>query len=588
MCVTWLWWINWHVVVVPTNPSYRQSLFLRNPQRHHSFLGKKSPGAKEQGEASFPSSLEGQREPKRPQGQDGEKPLTSKQPQPPLLSPSSSTHQTIDITREPTGGIDTDKQTTFEKEDNKNAMQPTTNTTTSATSTNDNDAYVFHIVFSSGCNALQDWQSYAFLYQVWKSGFTGNVTRVASCESKEAAQTLQRHFETHIQQHMSNRFQLHITPDYSHLASDRHAYNFFNKPHGIHHWMTEGLHFPQQASQYQRTIIVLMDPDQFLLRPFEQDMTHGRELWTSESTGYRTIQKGQPMAALYGFGGSFVDRLNVTELLTVPGIRERSSTSGLRTVTASLLARHYAVGPPYVVQAYDMYEIVTAWSQLVVPIYHQEMRGQSPSNNDAAFLAEMHAYSMAAAHLNLPHQVSKSFMISDPESGSEEAWTEWIDKTPRDDKGDKDKNESNDETNICSLNYRYMPHVYHYCQRVYIGPYFFSKYQVPKSPPDDDILACSHPLYQEAPANVMDLYNSSITLDGQWHNLSQRQRRRMAFGVCQILPRLNAAVAFYKQHHCSPASAANYSKVFIHETHEAKAKRLRLLKQEKEQAQRPR
>ena len=458
--------------------------------------------------------------------------------------------------------------------------QHTVRTATSATSNNDDEAYVFHIVFSSGCNALQDWQSYAFLYQVWKSGFTGNVTRVASCQSDEAAQTLQRHFETHIQQHMSNRFQLHITPDYSHLVSDRHAYNFFNKPHGIHHWMTEGLHFPQQASQYQRTIIVLMDPDQFLLRPFEQDMTHGRELWTSESTGYRTIQKGQPMAALYGFGGDYINHLNVTELLTVPGIREGASTSGLRNVTASLLARHYAVGPPYVVQADDMYEIVTSWSQLVVPIYQQEMRGQSPSNQNAAFLAEMHAYSLAAAHLNLPHQVSKSFMISDPESGREEAWAEWIDKTPRDEmegKGDNDENDSNDATNICSLNYRYMPHAYHYCQRVYIGPYFFSKYQVPKSPPDDDILACSHPLYQEAPANVMDLYNSSVTLDGQWHNLSQRQRRRMAFGVCQILPRLNAAVAFYKQHHCSPASAANYSKVFIHESHDVKAKRLRFL-----------
>ena len=43
-----------------------------------------------------------------------------------------------------------------------------------------NNGYVFHIVFSTGCNAFQDWQSYAFFYHVMASGFTGNVSRTNS------------------------------------------------------------------------------------------------------------------------------------------------------------------------------------------------------------------------------------------------------------------------------------------------------------------------------------------------------------------------------------------------------------------------
>ena len=420
-----------------------------------------------------------------------------------------------------------------------------------------NDGYVFHIVFSSGCNALQDWQSYSFFYQVMASGFTGNVTRVASCETDEAAESLQKLHIEQIFRPMSNKFRLHTTPDYSHMVQPK--YNFFNKPFGIQHWMTHGLKFPQYSSEYEKTIFVLMDPDQFLLRPFKRDMSTDPEIW-SDANGFRIVGKGQPMAAKYGFGGQFFSRFNISELLALPGIRETASTSGLLKMTMKEMDKEYNIGAPYVVQASDFWNIVNAWVAFVVPVYEEEkQRG--------TFMAEMHAYCFAAAHFNLRHETSLSFMISDPENGSLEAWSNWIDKSP-----EVSSTDSLD-TDLCSMDYHWMPHTYHYCHRLFIGPYFFSKYQVPKTPPNDDFMACQHPLYQEPPHNVMDLYSSSITLDGVNRSLSRRDRRRMAFGVCQVLPRLNAASAFYKKHHCSP-SVANFSKVFVHETHENKKLRL--------------
>ena len=424
----------------------------------------------------------------------------------------------------------------------------------------DDDGFVFHIVFSSGCNALQDWQSYMFFYHIMASGFTGNVTRVASCETDEQAAALRKSHNEQISSLMSPKFLLHTTPDYTHMAPGE-KYNFFNKPFGVRHWMEHGLDFANQEMKFAKTIVVLMDPDQFLMRPFRRDMTNEAGLWHGKDSGYRIVDQGQPMAALYGFGGSWIRKLNVTELLELPALQNMpphvNEQSRLRTLTPQEVGQSYAVGPPYVVQASDMWKIVRTWADLVVPI-HQQMAG-------GTFLAEMFAYCMAAAHWNLPHQISRSFMISDPEVAAAEAWVDWIDVKQKDVSDDKD---------ICSLDFSPMPHVFHFCQRFYIGPYFFSKYQIPKTPPDDVFLSCEHALFQEPPLNVMDLYTTAITLDGEHHTLPDTAtRRRMAFGVCQLIPRLNAAATFYKQHHCD-ASVANYSKVFVHETHEAKKQRL--------------
>ena len=445
---------------------------------------------------------------------------------------------------------------------------------------NDKDGdFVFHIVFSSGCNALQDWQSYMFFHQIMASGFMGNVTRVASCDTIEQANKVRQLHQEQIQSIMSDNFRLHITPSYAHVVPNV-TYSFFNKPFGIRRWMRRELNFPQQLPDYERTIFVLMDPDQFLIRQFHQDMRNEPELWTDTKL-HQVVDQGKPMAARYALGGRWVQLIDKTQLLALSPIQDGGG-SGLHDLTPELAIKYYAVGPPYVVQANDMWKIVCTWADFVRPI-HNQLIGDN-------FLAEMFAYSAAAAHLNLPHQVVGSFMVSNPEIDSE-GWPS-IDTVPNQQVVMKERTnhvgalEVKDGTdtyedhtiktnnNICSLDFAPVPHVIHFCQRYYLGPFFLYKHDIPRRLPDDMFLSCEHPLFQEPPLNVMELYNWGRTLDGKHVALTEPQRRRMAFVLCQLLPRMNAAATFYKQHHCSAPGAANYDKVFVFETYEAKRERL--------------
>jgi len=425
----------------------------------------------------------------------------------------------------------------------------------SASKTDDrNNGYTFHIVVSSGCNSLQDWQSYMFFYNIKISGFKGDVTRVASCETKEAANLLKTLHKEQIAI-MSPNFHLHTTPDYANLVKPK--YNFFNKPFGIRHWMEHGLGLPANLPKYEKTIIVIMDPDQALLRPFVQDMTDEPEVW-SDPNGYKVVKRGQPMAAKYEYGGTWINKINVDQLLQVNATIKRvsRSESGLNTWTPQLMTDHFTIGAPYVAVMADMFEIVVTWAEFVVPI-HAQM-------GDGTFMAEMYGYDAAAAHLNLPHQMSNSFMISNTAGdSSSEAWRQWVDGRSSED--------------VCSMDMNPVPHTLHFCQRYYIGEYFFSKYKLPTEPPNDIFLSCQHPLLKEPPKNVADIYNSSQSLDGTPYKLSPRDRIRMAFVICQMFPRLNGAATFYKDHHCKDDSAnpGNYSKVFVFEQNAVKDKRLK-------------
>jgi peptidyl serine alpha-galactosyltransferase len=433
----------------------------------------------------------------------------------------------------------------------------------------------FHFVFSTGCSIFQDWQSYVFFYHVLASRQdNAHVTRIASgCKDDEAA-ILRKQHEDEIASTMSRNFFLHLTPDYSKIVPGDN-YKFFNKPFGLRHWMETALGYhpnsPSEKNENDDMVIVIFDPDQFLIRPFVQDFTNEPELWTKRlrtntTTGAessRQVERGRPMGARYAFGGNWIHQVKISEILN-----STTAPSPVRNWTVDYVDDYFSVGPPYMAVSSDMYRLVQTWSDFVVPIYHQ---------TDKGFMAEMYAYSTAAVHLNLPHTTSRSFMISDPTSGIwNEGW-EWFDHLT--------------STEVCSARGRdiaLLPHVLHYCQRYFLGPYFFSKYQLPKGSRDNQFLSCSHGLFHEPPPNVGDLYNSSVTLDWTFNELNPTLRLRMAFLLCQILPRLNDAATFYKDHHCLSSSSsaaagaavaagkddistvANYSKTFFFSKHPKK------------------
>ena len=80
--------------------------------------------------------------------------------------------------------------------------------------------------------------------------------------------------------------------------------------------------------------------------------------------------------------------------------------------------------------------------------------------------------------------------------------------------------------------------------------------------------------------NVAELYSSALTPNGKTNQLNEKDRIRMAFSVCVMLPRMNAAATFFKDHHCQdPSNPANYSKVYVFETHDVKRARLKRLRE---------
>lgn len=431
-------------------------------------------------------------------------------------------------------------------------------------------------------------QSYVLFHQLWKSGQEGDVTRVASgCADAAAEDHLRTAFAAQNQSLMrigadgttprttNSLFYLHITPDYSKTVIPGTDYKFFNKPHGLQHWMQHGLGMPQtlmdSKSNLRDTVFIILDPDQIILRPF----TTGdfgldpMSRWTTKvSTEKIAVGPRQPVGQLYGFGAKFMNRLNVdiprivkaaenvTANLLHKNGQQQSSLSNKRSPlfdwTGDQVEESYVVGPPYIAIGTDMYEIVTMWAGIVKPVYELT----------EDHLSEMFAYTTAAVQLQLPHHLNYNFMISETSTN----WEGWanIDALEPEQVCQYVHSDASDPDNVAWR--QKLPHIVHYCQRYFLGPYFFNKYKLPHS-----FLTCDFPLILD-PTDDPDIialkYSSAITPNNEFNELNPMQRKRHAFILCHIIARVNEAAAYWKQHNCPKENnsnniAANFSKVYV-------------------------
>jgi hypothetical protein len=389
-----------------------------------------------------------------------------------------------------------------------------------------------------------------------------------------------------------DRFHLHLTPDYSRIHGENPPYKFFNKPMGLKHWMEQGLGFSGQSQQLpdginDNTIFIILDPDEMILEPFKAEYTndtymqwHGQyEPWflpkqqqQSDNTNpLLKIRKGHPFAQLYNFGGAWVHSVNRNISSVIQAAAASTTTTNNNNNnpqwTAAMMDHYYAAGPPYMAVASDMYAIVSTWAGVVVPVY------QSTRDH----LSEMFAYSTAAAYLNLPHQLSYSFMVSNPEVKWKEGWHQLDNSNdhnnyfpPLADRSYEHPSNNNKNNNRPAL-----PNVLHYCQRYFLGPYFFSKYKLPKM-----ILTCNHPLLLVPPSLLINgsstktnnssdcgsiafLYNSSVTPNGVFTQLSPKDAKHHAFMLCHMTYGLNDALQFWKQQHCKNDPSVTYEKTYV-------------------------
>jgi hypothetical protein len=377
----------------------------------------------------------------------------------------------------------------------------------------------YHVVFSTGCSTFQDWQSYVLFHSFLKSGQEGKLTRIASgCKDKDT-EAIQKIFREQIAVMAPDRFLLHLTPDFSYI---KHGVDFkyFNKPFGMQHWLTNVMGYPDKHV-HDDTIIILLDPDQLILRPFTNDFSNSTEVWRLNK-GYKLkVEHGAPFAQQYGFNMQWLDKVKMDHI---------APDSPIVTMPRRKALKFYpAMGPPYIATARDMFSIVTKWCEFVPKIY----------DDYPHLLAEMFGYNLAAAHLQLRHTIAHSFMVSEPKMLNGEGWR-LVDKV---------------ETKDVCNNYpkESLPHVLHYCQKYSLGKWFIGKYQLRK-----DFISCQAPLLAVPPPDVGLKYDYQIAPRVQ---LSERARKYHAFMLCTLIPALNDAATYFKDHHCDKETA-NYKRTY--------------------------
>jgi peptidyl serine alpha-galactosyltransferase len=122
------------------------------------------------------------------------------------------------------------------------------------------------------------------------------------------------------------------------------------------------LGFPD-SPENEDAIIILMDPDQILLRPFTNDFTGSSEVWRSTGGSKvpsgNKVKHGSPFAQQYGYGLQWKTKVNMTHVAA----GKPSRIDGMDMEEAKA---HYSLGPPYIATAKDMYAIAETWCEFCV------------------------------------------------------------------------------------------------------------------------------------------------------------------------------------------------------------------------------
>eukprot|EP00586_Coscinodiscus_wailesii_P006753 CAMPEP_0172482230 /NCGR_PEP_ID=MMETSP1066-20121228/8493_1 /TAXON_ID=671091 /ORGANISM="Coscinodiscus wailesii, Strain CCMP2513" /LENGTH=513 /DNA_ID=CAMNT_0013245187 /DNA_START=17 /DNA_END=1558 /DNA_ORIENTATION=+ len=403
------------------------------------------------------------------------------------------------------------------------------------------DGIRYHLVFSTDCSKYQHWQSYIMFHSALKVGQPGRVTRIASgCNDDEIKQVQMWH-DRHISL-LSPRFTIHFTPHFSSVKAEDGSdtgkkYDFFNKPFGLKHWMEHGDGIRDGGGTLDEdAVVILIDPDMILLKPITVDFTDERQFIygpraNSKPTA-RHVAKGTPFAQEYGFGGQWSTRLDLAKFLP-------SHSPALKMSTAE--AGKMAYGPPYIGYASDMIRIAVKWAEYV-PLSH----AQYPN-----LLAEMFAYCVAAADLELEHQIIRSLMVSD--SGvAKEGW-KFIDGVAGEE--------------VCGMAFRLdtvtspLPSVLHYCQRYFVGgDWFFGKKRLPK-----DFFTCESPLLDVPPMDLAVTYDYKIPppphpVKNDRKPISKTAAKRDTFALCAMTAALNEAAEVFKKEACVGNANTNLEK----------------------------
>ena len=138
----------------------------------------------------------------------------------------------------------------------------------------------------------------------------------------------------------------------------------------------------KRAPADEDVIVILIDPDQILLRPIRADFSDSSETIFKKNV-YKNfplqVSHGHPVAQKYGLRAQW-RKFNL-EVIT------GSADSPAIKVSEQDGENYYPAGPPYLATARDFYQIALKWTEFV-PGVHAEY---------PYLLAEMYAYCIAVS-----------------------------------------------------------------------------------------------------------------------------------------------------------------------------------------------
>ena len=400
-----------------------------------------------------------------------------------------------------------------------------------------------HIVFSTDCRAYQDWQSLLLFHSAHSVGQKGTITRIASgCEKEKDSDKGNK--LTELYHDLWPNYHIHFTPNYKKDTATGKNYEFYNKPYGI-------LHFLEHGYVDSNAIIVIVDPDFIFLRPITRRIANESSTLLVQDRRRKSnnnnqkddfmidyVDKGKPAAQLYGLGAPWTDdhhrhfnRSYICDSINSPCLH----------VDRRFGERHYSVGPPYLLHYDDLLRLTKTWVHYVPRVFKLY----------PYLLAEMYAYSMAAAHENLPHTTLMNYMVSNTQA-DDEGW-KWVDKL-----NDKVCEPLIDTTNNNKLfypSYKAFPTVLHYCQFFRAGEIGFQKRRLTRLKP----FSCESPMMLVLPNDLGKVTYKNR--DGEIIKLGPIQAKRNAFMLCTIHSALNAAMVDYKTRMCDENyDSVNYNR----------------------------
>ncbi|KAL7539165.1 hypothetical protein ACHAXR_011838 [Thalassiosira sp. AJA248-18] len=469
-----------------------------------------------------------------------------------------------------------------------------------------------HVVFSTDCSGYQHWQSIASYYSFRRAGHLGPITRIVSgCQKTSQEEAIQVEFQK-IQRYSNNQLRLHFTPSFALVGKH---YKYSNKPGGLYDWMNH--------TTLQETVVALVDPDMMALRPIVPQLGEGMTSMPVSRDGYRDlveykdkrgkilllrqkqlpplpshVTNGVAAGQHFGIGGLWASAgmgnarkdfkdFNLTMIcganspcLNVVPPHKKSDEDGSSNnknayTTREFADKNYAVGPVYIASASDWMALLPRWHDFTPRVHDQYPK----------LLAEMYAFTMSAADMQLKFALSSSYMVSDPNTMSTtEGWL-WIDDYarrtgPSVSKKDFRQHPSSETLrSVCegatsnSLptetlhrleNYGYgnyhhssdtdeskyyegsgaLPTLLHYCQNYKFANHTWAKRKMPH-----DFFSCDgSPLKLDVEAILKEL--DSIENDSSLSVTQKKKQMRNGFMLCHLTPLMNMALDEYKLDVC--------------------------------------